>query len=154
MPKTALGSLPKSCLLWNCFTRWGKKRVVIFSSPFFPYLSSQCLQEVTLPWFEWPHTLGELLLPSPPPHAAKYSFKQISFNAHCKPEGEGFHFTSCCCSFLQNLAKMQWWKSEHHRQRSCWIHISCRKSERSSGSQHHHLLSPRAGALQGVRGAS
>lgn len=86
----------------------GKKCVVIFPSPFCPHLSSQCLQEVTLLWFEWPHTLGELLWPlQPPTPATKYSSKQISFNVHCKPEDEGFHFTSCCCSFLHNLAKMQ-----------------------------------------------
>lgn len=86
----------------------GKKCVVIFPSPFCPHLSSQCLREVTLLWFEWPHTLGELLWPlRPPTPTTKYSSKQISFNVHCKPEDEGFHFTSCCCSFLHNLAKMQ-----------------------------------------------
>lgn len=45
----------------------GKKCLVIFPSPFFPHLSSQCSQEAApLPVFQWPHT-WELLLPSPSP---------------------------------------------------------------------------------------
>lgn len=107
VPKTALGSLPKSCLPWNCFTRWGKKMCCRFSFSILSTLEKSVLtgSSTTVVWMATHIRRIPFIITPPPPDTKSLVSKQALMSI--KPENEGFNFTCCCCSFLQNPAKMQ-----------------------------------------------